>query len=93
MSKNARGDMLFLVQKRGKDRKSHPNYFTDSASGHVLYKKNMDLNDIKKDAIRELNEEFGILQKDINTFNYIELKVLENTERLYFHRSEWTSYC
>ena len=75
ISKTSKGDMLYLVQKRGKKRESHPNFFTDSASGHVLYKKNMDLNDIKNNAIRELKEEFGILQNDIQTFNFNELKI------------------
>jgi len=69
------GEILYLVQKRGKTKKTYPEYFTDSSSGHVNYEKNLDLNKIKKNAIRELEEEFGIpqnaLQKvffyDINT--------------------------
>jgi len=70
-----KGEILYLVQKRGKTKKTYPEYFTDSSSGHVNYEKNLDLNKIKKNAIRELEEEFGIphnaLQKvlfyDINT--------------------------
>ncbi|MBN1216793.1 MAG: nicotinamide-nucleotide adenylyltransferase [Candidatus Lokiarchaeota archaeon] len=75
LSKTSEGNIKFLVQKRGKNRKSYPNCFTDSASGHVLYKKNLDLNGIKQDAIRELIEEFGILQKNIDNFYYSELKI------------------
>ena len=37
----------YLVQKRGKIKKSFPEYYTDSASGHVLYKKNLNLHDIQ----------------------------------------------
>ncbi len=75
ISKTPEGEILYLVQKRGKTKKTYPEYFTDSSSGHVNYEKNLDLNKIKKNAIRELEEEFGIpqnaLQKvlfyDINT--------------------------
>ncbi|MFX1574053.1 MAG: nicotinamide-nucleotide adenylyltransferase [Promethearchaeota archaeon] len=72
---NTDGEILYLVQKRGKNKKTYPEYFTDSSSGHINYEKNLDLNKIKKNAIRELEEEFGIpisaLQKvlfyDFNT--------------------------
>jgi len=57
-----KGEILYLVQKRGKTKKTYPEYFTDSSSGHVNYEKNLDLNKIKKNAIRELEEEFGIPQ-------------------------------
>ena len=54
------GEILYLVQKRGNSKKKFPEYFTDSSSGHVLWEKNLDLNKIKKNALRELEEEFGI---------------------------------
>ncbi|UCC20764.1 MAG: nicotinamide-nucleotide adenylyltransferase [Promethearchaeota archaeon] len=54
------GKLLYLVQKRGKNKKSFPGYFTDSSSGHVNWERNLNLNKIKKDALRELEEEFGI---------------------------------
>ena len=58
-------DVIYLVQKRGKNKESFPEFYTDSASGHVIYKTNLDINDIKEDAIRELEEEFGIPRKAI----------------------------
>ena len=75
VSETPEGDILYLVQKRGKTKKEFPEYFTDSSSGHVIWTKNLDLNKIKQNAIRELEEEFGIppkyIQKvlfyDINT--------------------------
>lgn len=73
-SKTPEGDILFLVQKRGKNKKSFPNYFTDSASGHVIYKKNLDLNNIKNDALRELEEEFDINPREVKAFNFFEVK-------------------
>ena len=33
------GSVLYLVQKRSRHKESFPDYYTDSASGHVLYKK------------------------------------------------------
>ncbi|MCK4381154.1 MAG: nicotinamide-nucleotide adenylyltransferase [Candidatus Lokiarchaeota archaeon] len=75
VSKTPKGDILYLVQKRGNTKNTFPEFFTDSSSGHVIWKKNLDLNKIKQNAIRELEEEFGIppkyIQKvlfyDINT--------------------------
>ena len=58
-------EVLYLVQKRNKNRASYPEYFTDSASGHVQYKENMTLDDIKDNALRELEEEFGIAPKKV----------------------------
>lgn len=70
-----KGELLYLIQKRAKTKEAFPEYFTDSSSGHVIWARNLDLNKIKKNAIRELKEEFGIppraIQKvlfyDINT--------------------------
>jgi len=75
VSETPEGGILYLVQKRGKTKKEFPEYFTDSSSGHIIWTKNLDLNKIKQNAIRELEEEFGIppkyIQKvlfyDINT--------------------------
>lgn len=70
--------VLYLVQKRGAKKESFPNYFTDSASGHVKYKKNLNLKDIKEDAKRELKEEFGISYKSIKELHFHDLKAEEN---------------
>jgi nicotinamide-nucleotide adenylyltransferase len=67
-------ETLFLVQKRSENKESFPGYYTDSASGHVLYDKDLDLNQIKENAIRELNEEFGVPQTAIK---YIKFHTLE----------------
>ena len=75
ISQTPEGEIFYLVQKRGKTKKSFPEYFTDSSSGHINWVRNLDLNKIKKDALRELEEEFGIppnavqrnLFYDINT--------------------------
>lgn len=71
-------EVLYLVQKRGKKKKTYPEYFTDSASGHVIFKKNLNLDDIVKNAKRELEEEFGIPQKEILKLKFYELKAEEN---------------
>jgi len=63
----------YLVQKRGKNKKSFPEYYTDSASGHVLYKKNLKLFDIREEAKRELAEEFGILPKHLKKLIFYDL--------------------
>ncbi len=59
-------ETVYLVQKRGKNKKSYPEFFTDSASGHVIYRPSLELNDIKENAMRELEEEFGIPRNSIN---------------------------
>ena len=46
------GEFLYLVQKRGKNKIGFPNYYTDSASGHVQFKRQLKLSDIKKEAKR-----------------------------------------
>lgn len=63
-------ELLFLVQKRSDNKRSYPNYFTDSASGHVLYREKLSFKDIKEDALRELEEEMGILEKDVKKLNF-----------------------
>jgi nicotinamide-nucleotide adenylyltransferase len=65
---------LFLVQKRSFQKKTFPGYYTDSASGHVLYRKNIQLKDIKEDALRELKEEFGIKPKYVKKMRFYDLK-------------------
>ncbi len=52
--------IFYLIQRRSNNKRSFPEYYTDSASGHVVYKPNLDFNDIKENALRELEEEFGI---------------------------------
>ena len=75
LTRTPEGNILFLVQKRGKNKKSYPEYFTDSASGHILYKKDLNLVNIRNEAFRELEEEFGINLKDILKLNFYDLKV------------------
>ena len=65
--------ICYLVQKRGKMKKSFPEYYTDSASGHVLFKKNLNLYDIQEEAKRELAEEFGILSKHLKKLIFYDL--------------------
>jgi len=70
------GEVLYLVQKRGKAKKALPEYFTDSSSGHVNWVINLDLNKIKNNALRELEEEFGIPPKEVQKVQFYEI----NTE-------------
>jgi nicotinamide-nucleotide adenylyltransferase len=77
MSKTPEGQIVYLVQKRGKNKKSFPEYYTDSSSGHVTWTKNLNLNIIKKNALRELEEEFGIPPKAVQNMLFYEI----NTER------------
>ena len=65
--------IYYLVQKRSKTKKSFPEYYTDSASGHVLYKKNLNLYDIQEEAKRELAEEFGIPPKHLEKLKFYDL--------------------
>jgi nicotinamide-nucleotide adenylyltransferase len=50
----------FLVQHRAQTKHMYPNYFTDSASGHVMARKGMTLDTIKDEMSRELEEEMGV---------------------------------
>jgi len=70
--------ILYLVQKRGKNKKSFPEYFTDSASGHVVYKRNLTLRDIEEEVKRELEEEFGIPPIAIDKLIFYDLNTEEN---------------
>ena len=74
------GEILYLVQKRSNNKSSYPGYFTDSSSGHVLWAKNLNLTSIKKDALRELEEEFGIPSKSIQKLRFYELSDEEDKE-------------
>ncbi|MFX0002870.1 MAG: nicotinamide-nucleotide adenylyltransferase [Candidatus Hodarchaeota archaeon] len=67
------GSPLYLVQKRGKSKKAFPGYFTDSSSGHVNWEKFLDLNKIKNNALRELEEEFGISPKEVKKVRLYDL--------------------
>lgn len=79
MAITADNKILYLVQKRGKSKRGYPEYFTDSASGHVEYKDKLTLNDIKKNAIRELEEEFGIAEKYIQKIIFYDLHTEEDS--------------
>ncbi len=70
------GSQYYLVQKRSRNKKEYPEYFTDSSSGHVNWEKNLNLNRIKKNALRELEEEFGIPPKQVKKVLFYDL----NTE-------------
>ena len=72
------GQVLYLVQKRGIKKKSYPEHFTDSASGHVIFKKDLTLRDVKENAIRELEEEFGIQRKAIKSIIFYDLNTEED---------------
>lgn len=78
MTINPKNEILYLVQKRGENKKSFPKYFTDSASGHVIFKKNLDLKDIQQDSLRELEEEFGITSKSIQKIIFYDLGIEED---------------
>ena len=67
------GEVYYLVQKRNSKKSSYPDYFTDSSSGHVQWADNLNLSKIKKDALRELEEEFGIPPKAIQKIKFYEL--------------------
>ncbi|MFX1496555.1 MAG: nicotinamide-nucleotide adenylyltransferase [Promethearchaeota archaeon] len=75
-------DIHFLVQKRSKKKKEFPEYFTDSASGHVIYKKNLDINDITYNAKRELQEEFGISPNTLIQIKFYDLNAETNEKTL-----------
>jgi nicotinamide-nucleotide adenylyltransferase len=78
ITKTEDGELLFLVQKRSSQKKSYPNYYTDSASGHVIYQKHLNLDTIKENALRELEEEFGIKAEDVIKLNFYDLNQEED---------------
>ncbi|MHA1193484.1 MAG: nicotinamide-nucleotide adenylyltransferase [Promethearchaeota archaeon] len=67
-------EIMYLIQKRNIKKESFPGYFTDSASGHVIYRKNLSLKDIEQNAKRELEEEFGIQPKYIRKISFYDLR-------------------
>ena len=69
---------LYLVQKRSQTKETFPSYYTDSASGHVKYRLNLTLKDIKNDALRELEEEFGILPRNVRQIQFYALSPERN---------------
>ena len=71
-------EIMYLVQKRGKNKKSYPLNFTDSSSGHVIFKEKLTLDDIKNNAIRELEEEFGIAEKNLQNVLFNDLHTEED---------------
>lgn len=71
-------EILYLVQKRSENKESYPNYFTDSASGHITWTHNLNLKEIRKNAIRELQEEFGISSNKIKELKFYELSPLDD---------------
>ena len=71
-------EILYLVQKRSKNKRSYPGYFTDSASGHVLFKEKLNLEDIKENAKRELEEEFGVSPKAVKNIYFYDINVEED---------------
>lgn len=73
VSFNPNEQILYLIQKRSKHKESFPDYYTDSASGHVLYKNNLKLKDIEEEAKRELEEEFGIVPNSIEKLLFYDL--------------------
>ncbi len=78
ITKNKDGNILFLVQKRSKNKKSYPGYFTDSASGHVEYQEHLNLDAIKTNALRELEEELGIHPKEVQKLTFYDLNAEED---------------
>lgn len=73
-------DVYYLVQKRALQKESYPGYFTDSSSGHVIWKRNIDLPQIKKSALRELEEEFGIPPKSVHKIRFYEISDEEDNK-------------
>jgi nicotinamide-nucleotide adenylyltransferase len=73
ISSSPKGEIKYLIQKRGKYKREYPEYFTDSSSGHIIWKKNLDLKKIERDALRELDEEFGISSRDLKKTQFYEL--------------------
>lgn len=80
LSISPEGDVYYLVQKRALQKESYPGYFTDSSSGHVIWKRNIDLPQIKKSALRELEEEFGIPPKTVHKIRFYEISDEEDNK-------------
>lgn len=73
VTETPQGEIIYLVQKRGKTKSTFPEYYTDSSSGHVVWTKNLDLKKIKENALRELEEEFGIYPKNVLKISFYDL--------------------
>lgn len=71
---------IYLVQKRNVQKRAFPGYYTDSASGHVLYREDISLKSIQEDALRELEEEFGIFPKFVKKIRFYNLQIEKNEE-------------
>ncbi|MFX0006108.1 MAG: nicotinamide-nucleotide adenylyltransferase [Promethearchaeota archaeon] len=76
LSVKPNGSQYYLVQKRGKTKETFSGFFTDSSSGHVNWDKNLNLNKIRQNALRELKEEFGIPISEVKRMKFYDL----NTE-------------
>jgi len=75
ISENPKGEILYLVQRRGSKKDTFPRYFTDSSSGHVIWSSNLNLDKIKINAMRELEEEFGIPPEAILRMKFNNLSI------------------
>jgi nicotinamide-nucleotide adenylyltransferase len=73
VSKTPEGVILYLVQKRGEKKEAFPNYYTDSSSGHINWEEDLNLTKIKKNALRELEEEFGIKPKNVQQILFYDI--------------------
>lgn len=76
------GKVKYLIQKRSKNKKIYPNFYTDSASGHINYKKKLSFKDIIQESERELFEEMGVYPQKIE-FYALEQKLEELFEISY----------
>jgi len=76
------GKVKYLIQKRSKNKKVYPNFYTDSASGHINYKKKLSFKDIIQESERELFEEMGVYPQKIE-FYALEQKLEELFEISY----------
>ncbi|MHA1689031.1 MAG: nicotinamide-nucleotide adenylyltransferase [Promethearchaeota archaeon] len=75
MTLTSKNEILFLVQKRSRNKKSYPNFFTDSSSGHVIYKDGLNFEEIKENALREIEEELGIPPKSIQLLHFERIEI------------------
>jgi len=63
------GEVKYLIQKRSNIKKVYPNFYTDSASGHINYKKKLSFKDIIQESERELFEEMGVYAQKIKFYS------------------------
>ena len=69
-------DKKFLVQQRSTNRSSHPEMFTDSASGHLRYKKPFDFEFIGEEILREAKEE---MNAEVYYYEFLDLSMEKHT--------------